>query len=50
MPKKKILKENQLKRLKEIEAEVRWSKHREDFDFGGISKEHTLKKNIGCGG
>ena len=24
--------------------------HDDDFDFGGISKEIDLKKNLGCGG
>ena len=50
MSKKKSLKEDKLKKLKNLNDKILNTREPNDFDFGGISKEISLKKNIGCGG
>ncbi len=50
MSKKKSLKEDKLKKLKALEEKVHKSFDQDGLDFGGLPKDISLKKNLGCGG
>ena len=50
MAKKKTLKEDRLKKTKVKQVKLDNQEDNQEFDFGGFPKNHSLKKNLGCGG
>lgn len=50
MAKKKTSKEDRLKKLKAKQSKVEDSHDQDEFDFGGLPNNVSLKKNLGCGG